>query len=112
LWLYDDGLRARRAHKRTERFLTASAKRLDARSGARAGAARGALFRVCEQITHDKVGWQDLADNLNAVALPRNHNGSDGQLRTLVPLNTIYFIPVESLDAAMLLAGVFNSLPV
>jgi hypothetical protein len=46
------------------------------------------------------LAWHDLANTLKAVVVPRG----------VVPLNTVYFIPVDE-DIAHLLAAYFNSLP-
>src|SRR5690606_31161329 len=53
-----------------------------------------------------------LAETLNAVALPAAARGVDGSPRPLIPLNTVYFVPVEDPDQALRLAALLNSLPV
>jgi hypothetical protein len=112
LWLYDDVTCKRAsAPKRTERFLARHAAKLEARTGWKPNMERGALFRVTPDTTRAKVAWHDLASNLNAVALPARVL-QDGAERALVPLNTVYFIPVDSSEQALIIAALLNSLPV
>ncbi|MGH7477464.1 MAG: Eco57I restriction-modification methylase domain-containing protein, partial [Longimicrobiales bacterium] len=59
-----------------------------------------------------KVAWHDLADSLHAVALPARVSTRWVGQAPLVPLNTVYFVPVSSDDDALLLAAVLNSLPI
>jgi hypothetical protein len=96
---------------RLARFLARHAERLDHRAGTRGGTVPGSLFRVTPDTLRPKVAWQDLDATLEAVALPAQAPGVGGGLRPLVPLNTVYFIPVPAQPEALVLAAYLNSLP-
>lgn len=66
------------------------------------------LFRVGDQLAGPRVAWRDIGARLEAVALPER--GDQGRL--LLPLNTSYYIPTVTLEAATLLAAWLNSSPV
>jgi hypothetical protein len=113
LWLYDDERCAPvRAPARTARFLSRHTETLESRNGWRPTMPRGSVFRVTPEMLTPKVAWQDLSDNLNAVALPARARMGDAVERLLVPLNTVYFIPAPSEHLALVLVGILNSLPV
>lgn len=111
-WVHDDASAERvPPPPRIARYLARHADALAARSGAR-GRASGELFRLSPATLGPKVAWHDLAANLNAVALPARVRGLDGRDVPLIPLNTVYFIPTANERDALVLAGIFNSLPV
>jgi hypothetical protein len=113
VWLHDDDTGAALPPPpRLARYLERHAAALDRRRGAARGAPRGALFRVTADTLRPKVAWQDLCETLEAVALPARVAGPGGEPRPLVPLNTVYFIPVSSPPEALVLAAYLNSLPV
>jgi hypothetical protein len=113
LWLYDDSSAAPlQAPPRAARYLARHAALLERRTGWSTALQRGAVFRVTADVLQPKVAWQDLAETLNAVALPARVRCDDGAERALVPLNTVYFIPLGSVDSANTLAAYMNSLPV
>ena len=64
--------------------------------------------RVSADSLGHKVVWQDIADTLNAVAMPAVQRDR----YSAVPLNTVYFIAVPDETTAYLLAAYMNSLPV
>ncbi len=111
VWLRDDRARHRPAPPRLDRYLRRHAARLRARSGAAASPV-GAVFRVTCDTLRPKVAWHDLAETLKAVALPASVRTSWGASRPLVPLNTTYFVPVDTEDEALLLSALLNSTPV
>ncbi|HEX9109542.1 MAG TPA: hypothetical protein VF832_20010, partial [Longimicrobiales bacterium] len=112
VWVHDDATGAPSAPPpRMARYLARHEATLTRRQGARRGAHPGAIFRVTPDTVKPKVAWQDLAETLEAVALPARVRGPAGEERPLVPLNTVYFIPVPSAPEALLLAAYFNSLP-
>lgn len=69
----------------------------------------GALQHAASSLDTVKLAWHDLAKTLKAVVLPANAS-CVGKQRTLVPLNTVYYISANPEDA-YLLAAYFNSLP-
>jgi hypothetical protein len=56
------------------------------------------------------VVWQDIAQELRAAAVPAQMPDA-GALVPIIPLNSVYFIAVDSPDKAFLLAAFLNSLP-
>ncbi len=113
VWLHDDDTGAALPPPpRLARYLERHALALDRRRGAPGGAPRGALFRVTADTLRPKVAWQDLCETLEAVALPARVAGVGSAPRPLVPLNTVYFIPLSAPPEALVLAGYLNSLPV
>jgi len=113
LWVHDDTTtEATPPPPRTARYLARHAATLRARSGWRPGLPDGALFRLSPATLGHRVAWHDLAENLNAVALPARVAGPTGRDVPIVPLNTVYFIPTATAEQAELLAAYFNSLPV
>jgi hypothetical protein len=113
LWLYDDvSTEAVTTPPRAGRYLARHAALLERRAGWSTALPRGAVFRVSPDVLKPKVAWQDLAETLNAVALPARVRCDDGVERGLIPLNTVYFIPVDHVDSAHTLAAYMNSLPV
>ena len=97
--------------ERLGRYLRRHRSVLEARSGWRPGRPLGSVFRIGRWTLTPKVAWHDLSDTLRAVALPRTTR-FDGRERLLVPLNTVYFLPMAAEADAVLLAGLLNSLPV
>lgn len=113
IWCHDPATGApTQPPPRTARYLARHTARLRARTGWRPGLPDGALFRLSAATLRPKVAWHDLSDTLKAVALPATVRGVDGAERPLIPLNTVYFVPVEDPDRALRLAALFNSLPV
>ena len=95
--------------------LAAYLRRHEAVLGRRSGGgkmASGTLFRVSADALEAKLAWHDLAETLNAVAIPARVRSPLGLVLPVVPLNTVYFMPIADLDRAMVLAAFFNSLPV
>jgi hypothetical protein len=72
----------------------------------------GTLQRLSPGMFGAKVVWSDLAPDLRAAAVPPCVRTITGTSAPVIPLNTVYFIPVEHERDALLLAGYLNSLPV
>jgi type I restriction-modification system DNA methylase subunit len=70
----------------------------------------GALQHTGAGSSRHRVAWHDLASTLNAVVLPERV-ACLGTLRSLIALNTVYYVPAPEAEA-YLLAAYFNSLPV
>lgn len=112
LWLHDDlSATPLAAPPRTARYLARHDAALRARSGWRPGRPVGSIFRAAPDTTRPKLAWRDLAEDLEAVALPARVRGPVGRDVPIIPLNTVYFIPTGTHDEALLLAALFNSLP-
>jgi hypothetical protein len=111
VWCHGPGGEPRPTPPRLARYLERHRPALERRPGWRGGLPLGCVFRLSAETLRPKVAWHDLSDTLRAVALPARVS-FDGAERELLPLNTVYFIPVEREREAMLLAGLFNSLPV
>jgi hypothetical protein len=112
VWNHDDDGRPTQAPPRMGRYLAKHAAALGARSGARRGFPPGAVFRVTRDTLVPKVAWHDLSDTLRAVALPERVRSTLGETGPLIPLNTVYFVPVQAPERALLLAAYLNSTPV
>ncbi len=110
VWCHADGCRPVHPPARMERYLRRHREALESRAGWKPGMPLGTLFRLSPDTLRPKVAWHDLSDRLRAVALP-GKIGIDGHHQELIPLNTVYFLPVDDLDEALLLAAIMNSLP-
>lgn len=69
------------------------------------------LLRTGPHLMTHKVAWRDISTRLEAVALPARVQ-DHGQSAPLVPLNTVYYLPVRSREEALVLAALFNAGPV
>ncbi len=112
VWVHDDTGEPGVAPPRLRRYLARHDAALRARSGLRPGRPPGTLFRVSAAALGHKVVWHDLAETLNAVAVPPTIRSPLGEQHPVVPLNTVYFIATPDAEHALLLAAYFNSLPV
>jgi hypothetical protein len=112
VWNHGDDGRPVPAPPRMARYLARHAPVLASRSGAQRGFPAGALFRVTGDTLAPKVAWHDLSDTLRAVALPERVRSTLGETGPLIPLNTVYFVPVQAPERALLLAAYLNSTPV
>ncbi|MGH7553689.1 MAG: Eco57I restriction-modification methylase domain-containing protein, partial [Longimicrobiales bacterium] len=112
IWVHDDTGKPTVPPPRLRRYLARHDDALRARSGSRPGSPAGSLFRVSSATLSHKVVWHDLAETLNAVAIPAAIRSPLGVDHAVVPLNTVYFIATADAEQALLLAAYFNSLPV
>ncbi|MCI0436225.1 MAG: hypothetical protein L0271_21670 [Gemmatimonadetes bacterium] len=111
VWVHDDTGAPCHPPTRMQAYLDRHATRLGRRSGVRGCDPPGALLRVTRDALGDKLVWHDLAESLHAVAVPASVRTPFGR-RAIVPLNSVYFIPVPTRREALLLAAFFNSTPV
>ncbi len=111
LWSHGDDGTPTALPPRAAAYVDGHRETLETRSGWRPGMPTGAIFRVRPDCLGPKVAWQDLSDTLRAVALPDLVRGPDGD-RPLIPLNTVYFLPVARPDDALVLAALLNATPV
>lgn len=110
VWCHDEAGAPRHPPPRMARYLSRHREALESRPGWRQGRPLGTLFRLSTDTLRPKVAWHDLSDTLRAVALPPMVP-FDGADRELIPLNTVYFLPVDDPRDALLLTALFNSLP-
>jgi len=75
-------------------------------------ASLGTVHRVSRDTFSHKVVWSDLAADLRAAAAPAAAHVVGAGRAALVPLNTVYFVPLADERAALILAAYLNSLPV
>ncbi len=111
VWCHDRDVAPVSPPPRMARYLDRHRQMLEARPGWRQGLPTGVLFRLSSDTLKPKVAWHDLSDTIRAVALPARIPFA-GVERELIPLNTVYFIPVNDERDGLLLAALFNSLPV
>jgi hypothetical protein len=112
VWCHDDRTAAPAdPPPRTTAYLERHRRALLRRSGRRRDAPLGAVFRLCADALGAKVAWPDLAIDLHAVAIGAAVR-SLGRDAPLIPLNTVYYVPVPSDDEAMALAALLNASPV
>jgi hypothetical protein len=109
IWTHGDGKEAADIPPRLQRFLARHTPALERRTGNASRA--GQIFRVHPQTLGPKVAWHDLADQLDAVAIPATIRSVFGTATPVVPLNTVYFLPAPDWDAALVLTALLNSLP-
>jgi hypothetical protein len=88
--------------RRLARFLATHADRL--KHG-------GRLQRLSPAALGAKLVWQDIATTLNAAVVPARASSNVCGTVPVVPLNTVYYVPVASPDDALVLAALLNSLP-
>jgi hypothetical protein len=109
IWIHGDGHAGSEPPPRLAKFLKRHAATLEGRTGSTAR--MGAIFRVGRDTVGPKVAWHDLADQLHAVAIPATVRSIFGTDTAVVPLNTVYFLPAQDWDAALVLTALLNSLP-
>jgi hypothetical protein len=103
LWPYDSRLDLRSdLPEQLRRYFAGNAERLEGRSDHRRGQPLWQMFRVKEGVASPKVVWRDLSPKLEAALAPSQ----------VVPLNTVYFIPLADDRQARLVAALLNSPPV
>jgi hypothetical protein len=95
---------------RMARYLARHREALEARAGWHGGLPLGSIFRLSADTLAPKVVWHDLSDTLRSVALPARVP-LDGRARELIPLNTVYFLPLPDQEDALVMAAILNSLP-
>lgn len=102
LWPYDDDLELREdlppallAH------FSAHSTRLKGRSDFRPDSPLYQMFRVKSDLLKPKVVWRDLSPKLEAALAPAH----------VIALNTVYFIALEDMRRARVLAALLNSAP-
>ena len=111
IWCHDRSTQPVEPPPRLARYLQRHRSALRSRAGWKPGRPLGMVFRLSAETLGPKVAWHDLSDTVRAAALPAEVQ-VDGVARELVPLNTVYFLPVPHENDAILLAGILNSLPV
>jgi len=113
IWTHDDrtGQVRKSLPKRAEEYFYQHVKELKGRDDFKEGMPPWALFRVSQEKLGLKVAWKKYGTEMQSSILEPEHlmDLTGGNL--LVPLQTVYFIPVRSREDGLLIAGVFNSIP-
>ena len=115
LWTHDDvtGRPVEDLPPSAKAYFDLHSEALRKRSDYRDGMPIWQIFRVAPDKLKEKVAWQELSHTLQAVRLPRSISVDLlGREALLVPLQTVYFIPVDDPDTALDLAAWLNSTPV
>jgi len=86
-------------------------KKLGSRDDFKDGMPIWTIFRVSKEKLGLKVAWKKYGTEMQSTMLEQEHPLELTGGTLLIPLQTVYFIPVESRDEGLLLAGVFNSVP-
>jgi methylase of polypeptide subunit release factors len=109
LWTHDDatGEVLKDLPPRAKAYFQRHKNALESRSGYRSRLPIWALFSVNPAKLSDKVAWQELTDEMDAVFVPAEHKGE-----LLVPLHTTYLLPVPNEEVGLAITAWFNSLPV
>ena len=91
-----------------ERALGAHRAALERRSGLNQRDPWWRIFRTGPHLFGPKVAWRDIGKRLEAAAIPACGEFG-GVLGPIVPINTVYFIPVSTMAQALVLAAFLNS---
>jgi hypothetical protein len=111
IWSHADDTSPAAAPRYLQRYLLRHAPRLSRRSGIRSHDPIGKLLRVTTDSVSTKLAWRDIATTLQAAVLPALCRSSLGDVGPVIPLNTLYFLPFDDTDTALLLAAFLNSTP-
>jgi hypothetical protein len=109
LWTHDDktGEVLKDLPPRAKAYFQQHSQELERRSGYRRRLPIWALFSVNPTKLGDKVVWQELTNQMDAVFVSDKY---EGQL--LVPLHTTYLMPVPNRETGLAIAAWLNALPV
>ncbi len=102
LWLHESGRPLPGAPTEALAHLGPFRERLERRADARASTPHWSVFRVNEGLDAPKVVWRDLSPHLQAVAVDAD----------VIPLNTLYYLPMPDASRAWALSAWLNSTPV
>ncbi|MDW8029809.1 MAG: hypothetical protein RMK94_15620, partial [Armatimonadota bacterium] len=107
LWTHDDatGEALKDLPPRAKAYFERHADALRRRSDYRSKQPIWTIFRVSPEKLGDKVVWQELTNQMDAVFVPAFHCG-----QLLIPLQTAYLIPVPNREVGMTVSAWFNSL--
>ncbi len=109
LWTHDDvtGEVLKDLPRRAKAYFGRHEKELKNRSGYRQRLPIWTLFSVNPTKLENKVAWQELTNQIDAVFVPALYKG-----QLLVPLHTTYLMPVANKEVGLAIAAWLNSLPV
>jgi len=109
LWTHDDetGEVLKDLPRRAKAYFGRHEKELKNRSGYRQRLPIWTLFSVNPTKLENKVAWQELTNQMDAVFVPALYKG-----QLLVPLHTTYLMPVANKEVGLAIAAWLNSLPV
>lgn len=113
IWTHDDksGEVLESLPERAESYFTNHAKELQGRDDYKEGMPIWTVFRVSPEKLGLKVAWKKYGTEMQSAMVEREHSIKLAGGKLLVPLQTVYFIPVERREDGLLIAGVFNSVP-
>ena len=113
IWTHDDktGEVLESLPNRAEAYFTNHAGELQGRDDYKVGMPSWTIFRVSPEKLGLKVAWKKYGTEMQSAMVERDHAFKLAGGKLLVPLQTVYFIPVERREDGLLLAGVFNSIP-
>jgi len=115
IWTHDDktGEVLESLPKRAASYFSDSltARKLESRDDFKEGMPVWTIFRVSKEKLGPKVAWKKYGTEMQSTMLEPEHHLRLTGGRLLVPLQTAYFIPVQTREDGLLMAGVFNSTP-
>jgi hypothetical protein len=113
IWTHDDKTAGvlETLPKRAEAHFTNHAKELQGRDDYKEGMPIWTVFRVSPEKLGLKVAWKKYGTEMQSAMVEREHSLKLTGGKLLVPLQTVYFIPVDRREDGLLMAGVFNSVP-
>lgn len=97
--------------ERVELHFANHARELRGRDDYKEGMPIWTVFRVGPEKLGLKVAWKKYGTEMQSAMVEREHASKLAGGKLLVPLQTVYFIPVERREDGLLMAGVFNSIP-
>lgn len=113
LWTHDDEAASPLVEPPAELLeaLGGYAEALQGRTGLNSREGWWRIFRTGPHLFGPKVVWRDIGRRLEAAAVPAT-SPLEGEERAMIPLNTVYFMPVACESQALVLAAWLNSAPV
>lgn len=113
LWTHDDEVAAPLVEPPAALLeaLEGHIESLQSRTGLHSHEGWWRIFRTGPHLFGPKVVWRDIGRRLEAAAVPAT-TSMEGEERAMIPLNTVYFMPVACESQALVLAAWLNSAPV
>jgi len=114
IWTHDDetGDVLEALPPRAKSYFENHAKALQNRSDYKKTMPIWTIFRVSPEKLKDKVVWHELARMLECAYVPSHILDKQVGERLIVPIQTVYLIPVEKPSHGLILSALLNSLPI
>jgi hypothetical protein len=111
LWTHDDqtGHVLSALPPKAQQYFERHAHALKARSDYHQGMPIWQIFRISTEKLGHKIAWQRISSALEPVSAPAILSHGDGDPQVLVPLDTAYILPAQSVNEAGTLAAWFVS---